>query len=122
MKRNRSSEYAWSFIQELAGAAQAMAALDLVVYRLHCDWGSFGSWSMLVRKGSERKRSSGGPNALWFGWDGRDGVLSIQSASTSTQFTPHLWKTVLEKEFEKSTAALEFGTNYARKFTLEKGG
>jgi len=118
----RSSESALSFIQELAAVAQAMAALDLIVARLHCDWASFGSWSMLVNTGRAAMRKGAGPNAIWFGWDGKEGVLSIKTGSTKPQLSPSEWQTVLEQEFENSSAAREFATTYSRQFARQKDG
>src|SRR3954469_10659899 len=97
-----SPESAAAFIRSLIALADRMAALDLAVSSLRCEWGAFGSWSMEVQEGKAadvygealRKQAFdvSGPNVVRVTWDGREGNLTIHTAPTEPLSSPGPWK------------------------------
>ena len=68
------AEDARAYLQRLFALAERMAAQDLVVSSVHADWASFGSWFMQAEKGH---------GALRVMWDGRERLLTVESAPTA---------------------------------------
>lgn len=122
----RSSTLALRFIDSLANRAQRLAAKDVVVARLYCDWQGFGSWDLEVQRGStadtyadallRRNYDVAGPDVLRFVWDGKEHLLTVSSAPTEPLTSPGPWKRVLDQSFQDSEQAAAFAEDYAVKW------
>ena len=120
----RSSDAAVAFIERLTGVARRLSTHDIVVSALHCDWGSFGCWDFEVQKGVAADTSgaalfnghydSSGPDVVRFMWDGKDKVLSVETAPTPPLSNPHPWRRLLSRSFDDSEQAIDFAERYAR--------
>lgn len=99
------------FVRGLAELINRLAAKGIVVSSLYTDWSSFGSWQLQAQRGSDADRyaaaiksgaasSAGGPEVVRFLWDGRDGILSVDSSLTRGLSAPHEWKNEYEKQFK----------------------
>jgi hypothetical protein len=125
----RSSEAAVAFIERLAGVARRLSTRDIVVSHLHCDWGSFGCWDFEVQKGTAADTyaavllggdyDSQGPDVVHFMWDGRDKVLSVETAPTPPLSSPGPWRRLLDRSFEDGEQAVEFAERYAREWSAD---
>jgi hypothetical protein len=114
----RSADDARRFIQRLAALAARLAERDIVVASLECEWGSFGSWSVQAQKGpaADAYRNAllasrwhaAGPDVLQISWDGRERLLTVESAPTPPLSSPGPWKREMDKAFEDSEAAIRF--------------
>jgi hypothetical protein len=119
----RSSDAALAFIERLAGVARQLASHDIVVSNLHTDWRSFGCWDFEVQKGADAdaygaamsagKYDTNGPDVVRFMWDGRDKVLSVETAPTRPLSSPNPWRRLLDRSFDDSEQAIEFAERYA---------
>ena len=119
----RSSTDAIALIDSLSGLAERLAARDVVVSQLHCDWQSFGSWDLVVQRGSaadayaaallRRNYDAAGPDVVRFSWDGKEKLLSVSSAPTEPLTSPGPWTQVLDKQFTNSAQAADFAEGYA---------
>jgi hypothetical protein len=117
-----SSENALEFNRRLFGLAERMAAVNIVIARLHCDWSSFGSWDLQAQLGAEADRyaaalrnnshDTAGPDVLSFSWDGRDKVLSVEKAPTPALSAPTPWRRLDDHHFASSDEAMLFVENY----------
>ena len=114
-----SAESARRFVQELSGLALRLAGRNLVVSSLHCDWGSFGSWTLEVERGAAadaygeallaKQWDTDGPEVLRVWWDGREKVLTIESAPTPPLSSPGPWTRQIDNQaFDDSAAAMRF--------------
>ena len=120
----RSSAAALAFIERLAGVARQLSTHDIVVSNLHCDWRSFGCWDFEVQKGVAADAyaaamlagnyDANGPDVVRFVWDGRDKVLSVETAPTRPLSSPNPWRRLLDRSFDDSEQAIEFSERYAR--------
>ena len=120
----RSSDAALAFIERLTGVAQRLSTLDIVVSALHCDWSSFGCWDFEVQKGVDADSyaaallsgnyDSNGPDVVHLMWDGKDKVLSVETAPTPPLSSPRPWRRLLNRSFDDSEQAIEFAERYAR--------
>jgi hypothetical protein len=118
----RVSEEAADFHHRLAQLADRLAARDIVVARLHADWS--GSWEIHVERGDEAQRyidglrgpnpmSAVGPEVLRFFWDGRDGLLTVETSPTRVLSVPNEWKFECGKSFDlPGNEALQFVEDY----------
>jgi hypothetical protein len=118
----RSVDSAADFVRQLTGLAGRLAALDLVVAQLHCDWSSFGSWSLDVQKGDAADRYSEalsreqwdtcGPDVVSFSWDGRERILTLETSPTPPLSAPNRWERQLHQAFDSRQAAFTFVEEY----------
>lgn len=102
--------------------ADRMAARDLAVSSLRCEWGAFGSWSMEVQDGKAadaygealRKQAFDvpGPDVVRFTWDGREQNLTIHTAPTEPLSSPGPWKLAKNTRLSDSKAAVQFVERY----------
>src|SRR5713226_1248833 len=86
----RVSDSASDFVRVFAELAERLAARDIVVGRLQCDWAIFGSWVLHATNGAQEQRrsdairrgeySGAGPDVFRVTWDGQDRMLSIDSS------------------------------------------
>jgi hypothetical protein len=114
----RSTQDARKFVQQLSALADRLAAQDVVVASLHCDWASFGSWMLQAQKGSAadaygeallaERWDTAGPDVLRIWWDGRERLLTIESAPTPPLSSPGPWTRQDDKVFENCEAATRF--------------
>lgn len=115
-------ESARAFGQSLMALAERLAARNYVVSSLHCDWGDFGSWSLEVQNGHaadvyreallKQAFDVPGPDVVRFTWDGRDKLLTIQTAPTEPLSSAGPWKLAKIEEFADSKAAIHFTEKY----------
>lgn len=111
-----SAEEARSFIGRLFALADRVASRNGVVAALHCDWSSFGSWMLQVQKGDAaddyRKAQLGqnwdahGPDVLRVSWDGRDSLLTIETAPTEPLSSPGPWKQHSDTVIDRPDSAI----------------
>lgn len=101
-----------AFIRKLAEMAYRMAAKEIVVSSLHAEWSSFGSWELQAQRGTEAARyakailkmdstNPPGPEVIRVLWDGREGVLTVQTSPTRFLCAPVDWKEECSKGFER---------------------
>ena len=115
-KITESAESANRFVQALSALAGRVAAIDVVVSSLHCDWASFGSWKLEVQKG--RAADTYGKALLANQWDthglevlriyrdGRERVLTIENAPTPPLPSPGPLTRQTEQAFGDSETAV----------------
>ena len=118
----QSTESADQFIRQLAELTHRLAMKDVMVASLHCDWGSFGSWSLQAQKGTSadaygdallaKRWETKGPNVIRATWDGREQILQIEAAPTPPLSSPGPWRREAEQGFEDSEAAIRFVEEY----------
>jgi len=95
-------ERALAYVRSLAALAERLAKHDIVVRRLHCDWSSFGSWTVEASSGDgEAKRSSAiqrrafsepGAEVFRVIWDGKDYQLAMASTPTTVISMLNQWR------------------------------
>ena len=122
----RSSGNAIAFIDSLSALARRLAARDLVVARMHCDWRSFGSWDIEVQRGPAADAygeallrgayDAAGPDVIRFFWDGKEKVLTVSSAPTDPLSSPGPWKRLLDEPCKDAEGAATFAENYVLKW------
>lgn len=93
----RPSQQAVDFVRELAELSYRLAAKDIVVASLQADWSSFGCWLLQARRGGVAVRVF---------WDGRDGVLSIESSPIRFASAPNEWKRECSRGFDRTDGGL----------------
>ena len=114
----QSAQSAQRFVQRLAELAARLAEHDVVVASLHCDWGSFGSWMLEAQKGVAadayhdalrvERWETRGPEVLRISWDGREKLVTIESAPTPPLSAPGPWTRQHDAAFDDSEAAIRF--------------
>jgi hypothetical protein len=122
-----SAESANRFVQDLSALAGRLAAIDVVVSSLHCDWVSFGSWTLEVQKGRAADTygeallasqwDTAGPEVIRVYWDGRERVLTIENAPTPPLSSPGPWTRQTEQAFGDSEAAVRFVEQHLQRWT-----
>jgi hypothetical protein len=115
---SRSAEAARRFVRRLSELADRLAERDAVLASLHCDWASFGSWTLEVQKGPaadtygdallREQWDTPGPDVLRVSWDGRDRLLTIERAPTPPLSSPGPWKREMDTAFEEPEVAMRF--------------
>jgi hypothetical protein len=126
----RSSQNAAAFVRRLAELTDRLAAKDIVVSSLHADWSGFGSWELQAQQGAQAERyrtgllssdpsRAVGPEVLRVFWDGRDGILTVETSPTRFCSAPNEWKEECAKGFGcESGDVLQFVEDYlTRRFT-----
>lgn len=98
--------------------AGRLAEPDVVVASLHCDWASFGSWTLQVQKGPAadayadalraERWDTPGPDVLRIEWDGRERFITIASAPTPPLLSPGPWTRQDDRAFDNREAAIRF--------------
>ena len=121
-----SSIQAARFNQRLVDLANRLSKHDLVVSKLECYWGLFGSWTMEIEDGEACDRYgkailSGvydvcGPRVVQVFWDGRDRELTISEAPTPPLSGPTRWKPLHNGTFLDSDTALMFAEEFVLKW------
>jgi hypothetical protein len=116
-RMKRASQSAADFVRGLAELTFRLAAKDIVVSSLHADWSSFGCWQLLAQKGADAERYADGlrgsnpmqaigPEVLRLFWDGREGILSVQSSPTRFLSAPNEWVDEHSEAFDKTEGRL----------------
>ena len=125
-----ASRAAAGFNASLAALADALAGDNLVVTRLHADWGSFGGFELWVESGAERdayeptvlkgsRYPVPAPRVLRFVWDGRDACLSVASARPERGDVPSHWQREPQRPADTLAEALDLVQTIARERLLE---
>jgi hypothetical protein len=127
IEMSESAESASRFVQELSALAVRLAALDIAVSSLHCDWASFGSWKLEVQNGRAADTygkallasewETPGPEVTRISWDGRERVLTIENAPTPPLSSPGPWTRQTEQAFGDSETAVRFVEEYLQRRT-----
>jgi hypothetical protein len=109
-------ESALAYIRSLAALAERLAKHDIVVRRLHCDWSSFGSWTIEASSGDgEAKRSSAiqrrafsepGPEVFRLIWDGKDHQVAMASTPTTVVSMLNQWRGLEARSSDSHQGAL----------------
>lgn len=120
-----SAESARVFIQQLAALAERLAARNLVVASLECNWAGFGSWRVEVQNGDpadaygeallQQDFDSPGPHVIRFAWDGREGQLLVETAPTEPLGSPGPWERSLETRCDNWEKAIRFVEQYLQR-------
>jgi hypothetical protein len=97
---------------------------------LHCEWGSFGSWSLEAQKGAAadaygeallaEQWDTPGPSVLRVWWDGKERLLTIEKAPTPPLSSPGPWTRQVDETFEDSKAAMDFVENYLGRWARDQ--
>jgi hypothetical protein len=126
-KMTESAESANRFVQDLSALAGRLAAIDVVVSSLHCDWASFGSWKLEVQKGRAADTygeallasqwDTAGPEVIRIYWDRRERVLTIENAPTPPLSSPGPWTRQTEQAFGDSETAVRFVEDHLQRWT-----
>ena len=114
----RSAQSARNFVQQLTGLALRLAERDIVVASLHCDWGSFGSWMLQAQKGPAadaygdalraERWDTPGPDVVRAWWDGRERLLTIETAPTPPLSSPGPWTRQDDRAFDDRETAIQW--------------
>jgi hypothetical protein len=125
----RSVESAAEFVRQLAALAERLAALDLVVAQLHCEWSSFGSWRLDVQKGDAADRyaealrneqwDTRGPDVVSFAWDGRERLLTVETSPTPPLSAPNRWQRQMHQVFDSRQHAFTFVQEYLARWVKD---
>ena len=97
-----ASVSASNFNKSLVALTEVLAKHNIVVTRLHADWGIFGCWEIWAESGVERDTYDHtimkgseypvpAPSILRFSWDGRDKCLAISSSRPKRNDSPSNW-------------------------------
>ncbi len=109
---DNSPKDAAAFIRNLAELAYRLASREIVVSSLHAEWATFGSWELQAQRGADEARyaeailkmdstNPPGPEVIRVLWDGREGILTVQSSPTRFLCAPVDWKEECSKGFER---------------------
>ena len=114
----QSVQSAQRFIRRLTELADRLAQRDIVVASLHCEWGSMGSWMLHAQKGADadaygealnaQRWDTRGPEVLRVSWDGRERLLTIESAPTPPMSSPGPWTRQRDEAFDDVEGAIRF--------------
>jgi hypothetical protein len=109
-------ERALAYVRSLAALAERLARHDIVVRRLHCDWSSFGSWTIEASSGGgEAKRSLAiqrrafsepGAEVFRVIWDGKDHHVAMASTPTTVISMLNQWRGLEARSCDSHEGAL----------------
>ena len=109
-------ERALAYVRSLTALAEQLAKHDIVVRRLHCDWSSFGSWSVEASSGDgEAKRSSAiqrrafsepGTEVFRVTWDGKDHQAALAATPTTVISMLNQWRGLETRPCDSHEGAL----------------
>jgi hypothetical protein len=118
----QSAQSAEEFVRQLSALAERLAAQDFVVARLDCEWASFGSWSLEVQRGQAADKyhaallkedwNARGPDVVRFTWDGRERLLTIETAPTPPLSSAGPFKRVAHNSCENLAEAVRVAEEY----------
>ena len=124
-----SARSANAFNQKLSVLAARLAERDIVVASLHCDWRSFGSWTLEAQRGAAadaygkalraQQFDVSGPDVIRADWDGRERLLTIDQAPTPPLSSPGPWTRRLDQAFDNTDDALRFVEEYLEAWCRE---
>ena len=77
------SQSSAEFIDRFAALAKRLASIDVAVHTANLNWGSFGSWVLMVMKRHE---------AVRFTYDGRDSFITVEASPIGQSSYPNEWK------------------------------
>ena len=98
MESMAKSSSAW--MQAFADLSCRLADKDITTHSLRAEWGSFGSWQLIVAKMGE---------AVRFTYDGRDSFLTVESSPIRDHSAPNQWKEHLVKGMDNmNNEVIEF--------------
>lgn len=116
------------FVRELGQLAERLADHNLVVSSLHCDWRSFGSWSLEAQRDDAAiaygdallagRFDVDGPEVIAAIWDGKERILTVQTAPTPALSSPGPWRQLATIACADGKAAIEAAEEYMRKWSV----
>lgn len=122
----QSAQEAFQFIERLYHLASRLTERDIVVAALDCQWGSFGSWTLEVQKGPaadayakallSKQWDTSGPEVRRVSWDGREGLLTIEAATTPPLTSPGPWTRELDQGFDNPQEVLPFVEDFLKRW------
>ena len=124
---SESARKAGAFVNRLAALAGRLAGRNMVINKLECYWGSFGSWRLEVQEGTaadqygntllkaKNKFEVIEPEVVRFAWDGRETTLTVDVAPPRKFTHPPEWKKDVERKFAGHEPAIEFLEDFLRK-------
>ncbi|MBS0380658.1 MAG: hypothetical protein JSS29_19420 [Proteobacteria bacterium] len=117
-----STESALHFVRALAEVAERLASRSIVVRRLDCDWGSFGSWLIEASAGAaevkrvaaikSRRFQEAGPEVYRATWDGKDRQLLRAFTPTTVTVMLNQWHHLESESFQNSEAAIKLAEQW----------
>jgi hypothetical protein len=117
-------------VRQLSVLADRLAERGAVVASLHCDWASFGSWTLEVQRGPAadtygdalltEQWDTPGPEVLRFAWDGRERLLTIERAPTPPLSSPGPWQRGMDMAFEGPEAAMRFVEEHISRWACDE--
>jgi hypothetical protein len=117
-----TTQNAIEFVRKLTRLAERLAAHDIVICNLHCDWATFGSWILEVESGDDAERHSEalrrgdyetqGPEVVRAVWESRDLMLLIDASPRGILSGPNEYSSELQQRFKSLDEALPFVEDY----------
>ena len=107
MKQNTSAQSSAEFISRFATLAQNLADKRIIVHTASLEWGSFGSWNLMVVKNHE---------AIRFTYDGRDSFIKVEASPLQNHSYPNQWKEIEVKGMDdRQNEAISYVESFALK-------
>ena len=116
-----------AFLRELFDLAERLSDAGLVVASLHCDWASFGSWSLQAQRADAAEAYGDalrggrtdvpGPEVIEVAWDGKDKLLTVETAPTPPLSAPGPWRHLATEGCADRSASIRFAENYLREWS-----
>jgi len=106
-----NAENSLQFLQTFSELAQDLATREIAVTYLQLDYLTFGNWVLELRKHGE---------ALRFTWDGRDALLTIETAQVRGSHVVYRWTD--EKQVQLNAAKGEVPTQFVSDYLLTRLG
>jgi ATP-dependent Clp protease ATP-binding subunit ClpA len=113
-----------AFLRELFDLAERLSDAGLVIASLHCDWASFGSWTLQAQRAEAAeayddalrggRTDVAGPEVIEVAWDGKEQLLTFETAPTPPLSAPGPWRQVATEGCADRPASIRFAEDYLR--------
>ncbi len=107
MNENEMAESSAAFIEKFAALSKRLASINVTVHTADLQWGSFGSWTLMIIKRHE---------AVRFLYDGRDSFITVEASPMRQYSYPNEWKELVVKGIDnRQDEAIAFVEDFIRK-------
>ncbi len=107
MTENNTAQSSAEFIKRFSTLAQRLADNGIIVHTARLEWGSFGSWILMVIKNHE---------AVRFTFDGRDSFIKVESSPLKNHSYPNQWEEIEIKGMDdRQNEAISYVESFALK-------